>query len=75
MDELIALIAHAFRLQPKHDHLFIDCTNTFNQVDRAEATRTIIAKCPRLAKYYCFLYQEDTNIEYVGMMISRPLSV
>jgi hypothetical protein len=62
MDELIALIANAFRLKPEHDRLFIDCTNAFNQVDRAEAARAIIAKCPRLARYYYFLYQEDTNI-------------
>jgi len=62
MDELIALIAHAFRIKPDHDRLFIDCINAFNQVDRTEAARAIIETCPRLAKYYYFLYQEDTNI-------------
>ena len=62
MDELIALIAHAFRLKPEHDRLFIDCTNAFNQVDRAEAATAIINTCPSLAKFYYFLYQKDTNI-------------
>ena len=62
MDELIALIAHAFRLKPEHDRLFIDCTNAFNQVDRAEAAKAIISMCPKLAKYYYFLYQENSNI-------------
>ena len=62
MDELIALIAHAFRLKPEHDRLFIDCVNAFNKVDRAEAAKAIIATCPRLAKYFYFLYEEDTNI-------------
>ena len=56
MDELIALIAHAFRLKPEHDRLFIDCTNAFNQVDRAEAATAIINTCPSLAKFYYFLY-------------------
>jgi len=62
MDELIALIAHAFRVKPDHDRLFIDCTNAFNKVDRAEAAKAIIATCPKLAKYYYFLYQEASNI-------------
>ena len=62
MDELIALIAHAFRLKPEHDRLFIDCVNAFNQVDRVEAARAIIDTCPSLARYYYFLYDDDTNI-------------
>ena len=62
MDELIALIAHAFRLKPEHDRVFVDYTNAFNQVDRAEAAKAIISTCPNLARYYYFLYEEDTNI-------------
>jgi hypothetical protein len=62
MDEPTALIAHAFHLKPERGRLFIKCTNAFNHVDRAEAARAIIAKCPRLAKYCYLLYQEDTNI-------------
>jgi hypothetical protein len=60
MDELIALITHAFRLEPEHDRLFIDYTNAFNQVDRAEAAKVIVAKCPCLAR--SFLHQENTYI-------------
>jgi hypothetical protein len=66
LHELIALIAYAFCLKPEHDRLFIDCTNAFNPVDRAEAARAIIAKCPHLAKYYYFLYQEDASIWILG---------
>jgi hypothetical protein len=62
MDELIALIAHAFRVKPDHDRLFIDCTNAFNKIDRAEAAKAIIATCPKLARYFYFLYQRNTNI-------------
>jgi hypothetical protein len=62
MDELIALIAHAFRVKPDHDRLFIDCTNAFNKIDRAEAAKAIIATCPKLTRYFYFLYQKNTNI-------------
>ena len=62
MDELIALIGHAFRAKPDHDRLFIDCTNAFNKIDRAEAAKAIIATCPKLTRYFYFLYQKNTNI-------------
>jgi hypothetical protein len=62
MDELIALVAHSFRVQPDHDRIFIDCTNAFNRVDRAEAATEILNTCPKLAKYFYFLYEDNTNI-------------
>jgi hypothetical protein len=73
MNERIALIAHAFRLKPEHDLFFIDYTNAFNQVDRVEAARAIIAKCPRLANTTIFFIKRTPTFGYVGMMTSGPL--
>ena len=62
MDELIAILGHAFRSKPDHDRIFIDCTNAFNRIDRAEAAKMIKETCPALAKYFYFLYDRDTII-------------
>jgi hypothetical protein len=62
MDELIALITHAVRVKPEHDRLFIDCTNAFNQIDRLEASNAIQATCPRLSRYFHFLYNRNTTV-------------
>jgi hypothetical protein len=79
MDELITLIAHAFRLTLKHDRLFIDCSNAFNQVDGAEAAKAVITKCPSLANYYYFLYQEDTIFGFKSLTtytnVKSPLDI
>jgi hypothetical protein len=62
MDELIALVRHASLAKPNYDRVFIDCTNAFNQVDRAEAAKAIAATCPKLSRYFYFLYQNNNNI-------------
>lgn len=62
LDELVALIRHAYISRPDHDRLFIDCTNAFNKVDRVEAAKAIVATCPILARYFYFLYQNNNNI-------------
>lgn len=62
MDELIAMTAHAFRITPENDRLFLDQINAFNKCDRGKAAMEIQARLSELTRYYYFLYQENTNI-------------
>ena len=62
MDSLIGISKHSFIATPKHDKIFIDFKNSFNNSDRNPAAKAILEECPDLGYLYYFLYSKASNI-------------
>ena len=67
MDELIAIMTHAFLTRPDHDRLFIDATNAFNCISRKKAFQTSLQICPSLStlihSHPLSLWNDDQDLD------------